>query len=350
MKKLLFIVPIFPKDTEDDTIVPFIYQFCDFFNKQYSSLEIEILTLKYPLINGAYTINGITVHSISGGFKNKLYTLITIFRGFIKGYKLLRKNKHDGILSFWYSDTALIGHLLKRFFGVKHYVWMQGQDVKSNNIYLKILRPKKDNLIVVGNNHNKLLNKYQKMKASKIANVAVVPDNFPELNINDRKIDIIGVGNLSSLKNYSLFVDIVSELKKTHKNINAIICGDGEEKQMLSDKVISLDLTKNIRLPGYLTNKKVKSLMNNSKILLHTSEFEGNSLVVQEALYSGCKVVSTIPLLNTVNNFYFEDSKSGKIKRINLLLNEKKPVVERVRHYKVEDTAKTIYSCFFDDT
>tara|TARA_B110000014_G_C20122190_1_gene595261 strand:- start:1508 stop:2560 length:1053 start_codon:yes stop_codon:yes gene_type:complete len=349
MKKLLFITPIFPKNINDDTIVPFIFQFCDFFNKKYPDIEIEIISLKYPFTNKPYIINNINVHPIAGGFKNKIHNSFTILKAIIKGITLFRKNKYDGILSFWYSDTALIATILNKIFKTKHYTWMQGQDIKSENFYIKTFKPKTTNLIVVGKNHNELLFKYQNIKAATIANVAVVPYNFPKINTSTRKIDILGVGNLSKLKNFNLFIEIIHKLKETNEKINVMICGDGEEMQILSDKIKYLDLENNITLTGYISNKKVRLLMNNCKLLLHTSNFEGNSLVIQEALYSGCKVISRIPLKENIKNFYYEEEKDKIIKLVNDIFSEKKIKHERIRYFKIEDTSEIIYSCFFND-
>ncbi|WP_405207433.1 glycosyltransferase [Aquimarina sp. LLG6339-5] len=346
-KKLLFITPLFPGNKDEDTIVPFIYQFCNYLDTNYNDLEIDVITLRYPIKKKEYNINSIKVYAIGGGFKTKLNSILVISKAFIKALKLFRRNDYDGILSFWYSDTAILGKLLRFIFRVKHFTWLQGQDVKANNKYFKLFRPSADQLIVVGKNHQKVLKKHWGITAKKIANVAVDTNTFPELNTGSRTIDIIGVGNLGALKNYSFFIEIIFELKKILNTINVVICGDGEEKEILTAKIDTLGLRENITLMGYVPNNEVRNLLNNSKLLLHTSQFEGNSMVVQEALYSGCKVISTFPLSENITNFFYEDNKVDLIKTSTGLLN-KKQEIQRVRHFKIEETAAVIYSCFFD--
>ncbi|WP_108803811.1 glycosyltransferase [Aquimarina sp. Aq107] len=346
-KKLLLITPLFPGNKDEDTIVPFIYQFCNYLDTNYNDLEIDVITLRYPIKKKEYNINSIKIYAIGGGFKTKLNSILVISKAFIKALKLFRRNDYDGILSFWYSDTAILGKLLKFIFRVKHFTWLQGQDVKANNKYFKLFRPSADQLIVVGKNHQKVLKKHWGITAKKIANVAVDTNTFPELNTGTRTIDIIGVGNLGALKNYSFFIEIIFELKKILNTINVVICGDGEEKEILTAKIDTLGLRENITLMGYVPNNEVRNLLNNSKLLLHTSQFEGNSMVVQEALYSGCKVISTFPLSENITNFFYEDNKVDLIKTSTGLLN-KKQEIQRVRHFKIEETAAVIYSCFFD--
>lgn len=345
-KKLLFIVPIFPKHMEDDTIVPFIFQFSLYFTNYYKDIDVDIISVRYPK-SKPYNIDKLSIFPIGVGFNKKNITVWALLKTILKGLHLFRKNKYDGILSFWYGETALSGKILGFIFKTKHFVWMQGQDVKLNNKYLKLTPFKPKNLIVVGRNHQRLLKKYWGINSEIVANVSVNPNSFPKLNTNKRPIDIIGVGNLSDLKNYSFFIDIIFELQKTFKNINVIICGNGEEMEKLSEKIERLKLNKNIKLLGYVSNKKIKKLMNESKLLLHTSKFEGNSLVIQEALYSGCQVISTIPLLEKIENFYFTNKKSDIIKQTNTLLNNSSQPIHRVRFFKIEETAKIIHSCFF---
>lgn len=345
-KKLLFIVPIFPKHLEDDTIVPFIFQFSLFFTNYYKNIDVHIISVRYPK-SKPYNINKLSIFPIGSGFNKKSLTVWSILKTIFKDFHLFRKNKYDGILSFWYGETALSGRILGFIFKTKHFVWMQGQDVKPNNKYLKLIPFNPKNLIAIGKNHQSLLKNYWKIDTKVVANVSVNPELFPGLNTDKRGIDIIGVGNLSHLKNFSFFIDIVFELQKTFKNINVIICGNGEEMEVLSKKIETLNLSKNIRLLGYVSNKKVKELMNDSKLLLHTSKFEGNSLAIQEALYSGCQVISTFPLMEKIDNFYCINKKSNIIKQAIFLLKPNNKPIKRVRFFKIEETAKIIHSCFF---
>jgi glycosyltransferase involved in cell wall biosynthesis len=348
-KRILFIIPIFPESIQDDTIVPFVFQFCAYFKQKYTEIDIDVLTLNYPINETKYIIEGITVYSLRGGFNGKIKNGLTLFRGIIKGIFLQRKNRYNGILSFWYSQPAIIGFILKKVFNLKHYIWMQGQDVKPENKYLRYFPPKPNELITLGKKHQELLYQFHNILAHKTADVALNPKGFPKLNTEKRNIDIIGVGNLGPIKNYSKFIDIIFELKKSFPNINTTICGGGEEKELLQNKIEKLNLTNNVKLLGYTSNASVRKLMSNSKILLHTSVFEGSPLVIQEALYSGCHVVSTIDLIKEekILRFYFCKEKKQISDVIISILNNNKSTVKRIKPFDIDDTAKIIYSLFF---
>ena len=345
-KRILCITPLFPESPQDDTVVPFIYQFIRHFRRQ-KNVEIEILTLYYPFKRSCLEFDGLVIHSIGGGFNKGLRNYWTFTVALAMAIQLYRKNRYDGVLSFWYGKTAIIGKVLKSFFKTKHFTWLQGQDVKSKNWYLKVFRPRTSEIFTVGKNHNDLLFKNHKLRSDLIANVAIDITAFPELNKTDRDIDLIGVGNLGPIKNYSFFIDIVFELKQRMGDVRAIICGGGEEMEALTKKIIDLGLTKNLELLGYQKNQKVRQLMNQSKIFLHTSKFEGNSMAIQEALYSGCSVVSTVPLREKVQNFHFiEDMETITKKLINLLQSQTQ--YSRVKPFEIEATADIIYSSFFE--
>lgn len=350
-KRLLFIIPIFPKSIDEDTIVPFIFQFCTFFQKKYPLVKIDVLTLEYPKHKKEYNINGIRVFTLKKSFKGKIGGFLQLLNAIKKGILLQNKYKYIGVLSFWYSKPAIIGHILKKIFKLNHYTWLQGQDIKPHNKYLKRFPPKEKELISLGFQQQQQLFVYHKIFVKKIANVAVDPNILPKLNIKNRDIDIIGVGNLGPIKNYTKFIDIVFELKKIYPNINTLICGDGEEKSSLQKKINELKLSDNIKLYGYVSNIDVRNLMNNSKIFLHTSIFEGNPFVIQEALFSGCNVASTIDISFDTNieieNFYFNEDINILASKINSVLSNNKQETKRVMPFDINNTAKTIYDSFF---
>lgn len=346
-KRLLFITPIFPRDLSEDTVVPFISQFTQQFG-EVKEVKIDVISLMYPFSSKPYKINNITVYPIGSGFKKAIKKIPSLCKAIYKGILLCRKNKYDGILCFWYRESALVGQILSKLFPKKMVIWMLGQDINKDNIYLKLLRIPKENLVLMSLQQSELFYENHKIKIDKIANVAINRVAFPELNNGERKIDILGVGNLGALKNYSLFVEILSKIE--NKNLNAVIIGNGEELEMLKAKANQLGLTENLNFTGALSHKKVLDYMNNAKVFLHTSKSEGGGTVLQEALYSGCKVVSTIAVekTETLENFYFSTNKEELSAKVSAYLNHP-GIPKRIEHFKMEDTISMIYHAFYRD-
>ncbi len=352
-RKLLFITPLFPTSKDEDTIVPFIFQFTERFRQEHPAIEIHVLALNYPLKKGTYTINGITVYALGGGFKKGIFSFYRLLKGLKKASQLYKKNKYVGIISFWYGTSAIIGNTLRSRFNVIHKTWLQGQDVKRNNWYFKLFPPKGNNLIAISKSQRELLQKNHGISTDHIANVCINEVRFPELNQGKRSIDIIGVGNLGPIKNYSKFLDVISLVHQSIPKLKVVICGDGEQKIALQKKIQKLSLHHTVELLGYVPNQKVKELLNSTSVFLHTSVFEGNPMVLQEALFSGCKVVSTFNIATDsedIRQFYYEKETSAlSNKIIDLLTNEFKNI-SRVHHFKMEDTLKTIHDLLLDNS
>ena len=86
--------------------------------------------------------------------------------------------------------------------------------------------------------------------------------------------------------------------------------------------------------------------MNNAKVFLHTSSYEGNATVLMEALYNGCKVISTRPLANQdVDNLTIKQTKDELVNAVlsNLKIEN---VAKRVVFNTMGQSAKNMLSLF----
>ncbi|BAO75191.1 glycosyltransferase [Winogradskyella sp. PG-2] len=346
-KRLLIITPIYARNQKDDTTVPFIKQFLDFFSQTYPEVNLEIVSMRYPFDKDQYHFKNITVHHLGGGFKKRINTIKLLFKTFFMAKKLHKNNTFDGVLSFWYGEAMLIGRLLKFFFNLPHFTWLQGQDVKYNNRFMRWFAPNPNHIIASGDLHNAILQKEHKFKASHIAPISLNTKDFPPLNTFVRKIDILGVGNLGPIKNYNRFIKLIDKIKHFFPKIKAVIHGEGELKIELEKQIIELGLADNITLTGMYSNSEVRKSMNNTKVFLHTSIFESGPLVIHEALYSGCKVISTIAVSPIQpKKFCFSQNDDELVQFLIDALYDN-DILQRVLVNNISDTAKTIYNCFF---
>jgi glycosyltransferase involved in cell wall biosynthesis len=113
---------------------------------------------------------------------------------------------------------------------------------------------------------------------------------FSALNY-DRTIDILGVGSLISIKNYTAFIDIIESVAASFPDLNCKIVGEGSQRAGIERLISEKKLQNNIILAGKLEYKSVAEEMLKANILLHTSKFEGQALVITEALAAGLNVV-----------------------------------------------------------
>lgn len=71
------------------------------------------------------------------------------------------------------------------------------------------------------------------------------------------------------------------------------VYGDGGQLAELRSQTISHKLENKLFFHGWTASDVLKSKLKNSKVLLQTSNYEGMSVAVMEALASGCKIVSS---------------------------------------------------------
>lgn len=148
------------------------------------------------------------------------------------------------------------------------------------------------------------------------------------VNSNDclKKYDIVCVARLTSQKNPSKFINLINRLKADNKNIKAIWVGDGPLKDECLLLCKQLNLSNNIDFVGFKNNPY--NYMNNSKVFVLTSDWEGFGLVAFEAITLGLPaVVSNVGgLPSIVKNSCGKlcDNLSDFEIEINRLLNDEK--------------------------
>jgi len=322
---LILVTPGFPKDEQDTTCLPAFQQFALSVKEQYPNIQLVIIAFQYPFIARKYEWHGIEVISIGGKNRPKLFRLLT----WMKAYRTLQRIKRNrpvlGLLSLWITECALVSKYFAKKNNLKHYMWLIGQDAKTSNQYVKRIKAKGTEIIAMSDFLKEEFYKNHKEMPFMVAENGVNPSAFPDLNTEHRSIDVLGVGSFIKLKNYRLFIEIIGDLKQQFPHIKALLAGAGEEEQDLKTYVTELNLQDTIEFAGLLDHRAVFEVMNRSKVFLHTSDYEGNSTVLMEALYSGCYTFSTCPLSNSGTNHLqicktradFVTQMAGKLKQQN---------------------------------
>ncbi|KAA3437578.1 glycosyltransferase [Rufibacter hautae] len=184
------------------------------------------------------------------------------------------------------SKSGLLGRLACRLAGIKNVIYTpNGAPFLSNdNPVLNLL------LKQVERFGNKMggkvvccsaseLAEYQKLGiAATYINNGVAIGNSKLSIVNrgvDRKFTVITTGRIETQKNPALFNSIASFLED-YDQIEFIWAGDGQARNLLNSK--------NITVTGWLGPKAVMDLVSSADIFISTSQFEGLSFSVLEAL------------------------------------------------------------------
>ena len=164
-----------------------------------------------------------------------------------------------------------------------------GQDAYSNTWFHKLLNNKHTTIVTLSEKHHETLLKHHSL-SSKIIPWGIQISNFPDLQQNT--IDILGVGSLNKIKNYTLFIQLIAKLVPSFPNLKVELIGDGIEKSSIEFLIRTHHLQNHVQLLGKLSRDIVLQKMAQSRILLHTSSYESFGFVFIEALYSGMHIVS----------------------------------------------------------
>lgn len=153
---------------------------------------------------------------------------------------------------------------------------------------------------------NSIKDLYKKEPAATIFNGI----DLPAISVKEKKFDFICVARFSKQKNHMLLLMAFSEFVEKHKTAKLLLVGEGELEEGCKRFVIKNKLEKNIFFYGASNN--ALELMNESKIFVLSSLYEGNPISILEAMSLGLPIVAPsvggIPdvVVNDENGLLFE--------------------------------------------
>jgi len=168
-----------------------------------------------------------------------------------------------------------------------------------------------------------------------------------------KEYDLITAAELIPGKRIDMFLEVVAGLKKSGMNPKAVILGEGPLKACLESLAKTLGLSDAVHFAGFHPN--IEDYLNKSRIFLMTTESEGLSLAVLEAMACG-----VVPVVSNVGDLSdaVKDGVNGRLiakddteafrEAVYKLLNNKetyelfsKNAVETIRkHYAIQNAAE----------
>ncbi len=286
---VLLLTPGFPEDEEDFLCTPPLQDFILKYLKVFPNTKFSIIAFQYPYDRKDYKWNGIEVHSAGG--KNSKLNKLFVWKAVITKAKTINKNfPINSIHSLWFGECAMIGNYLSKYFNLNHICTLMGQDVRSSNYYLKFIDKNKMRIISLSQNQS---NEFYKITKRKVDDEIFWGIDNQEYDIDTiRDIDLLAVGSLIPLKNYSLFIKTVAEIVKEFPRIVCKLVGNGPDFLTLKTMAAQYGVDNNIEFTGLISRKEIFRLMKQSKIFVHPSKFEGSGFVFAEALANGMNIVS----------------------------------------------------------
>ncbi|MBX2943815.1 MAG: glycosyltransferase [Cyclobacteriaceae bacterium] len=130
-----------------------------------------------------------------------------------------------------------------------------------------------------------------------VSHCEVIPCGIPTSSFTSsepKKDQIAWVGRLSRYQKRAQDIPAVwNAVNDESKNVTLKIAGHGDFSIQLEQYIKTQNQPDRIVASGWISPHEVRQLLAESKVFLQTSDFEGMSVALMEALASGCTVVTT---------------------------------------------------------
>lgn len=207
----------------------------------------------------------------------------------------IRKDDSDAYIAFLPLATYLLLSMKKEIRSPVMFSIRISPEEEYRPCYMKLLAwkymPKADGIVFQTDAQR------QYFKKIRVRSCAVIPNSLTEAFLNQRadagekKKRIISVGRLNRQKNIPLLIGAFSEIADEFPMYDLYIFGEGEERERLEQLIFKQGLENRVYLPG--VKKNIKEELVQSEIFVMSSDYEGISNALLEALSVGLPSVAT---------------------------------------------------------
>lgn len=340
----MILTPGWAASETDSTCLPMQQEMVQIINRIFPQLKVVILSFQYPYESKTYQWFGNKVFSFNGRNRGGLQRLLLRRKINRVLHTIAVQKKIVGLLSFWYGECAAVGENFARKNGHKHKCWLLGQDARVGNKYPKRLSLKENVLIALSDFIQEEFERNYRIKPLFVLPPGVTPYSSDAMK---KDIDLLAVGSLIPLKQFSIFLEVVAAIKKQKPDVKAVLIGEGPERSLLQDLVDKRNLKENVLLLGKLSHPEVLTYMHRTKLFLHPSSYEGFGVVCLEALMCGAKVLSFVkPMKLPISNWSVVSTKEEMIEMAVAMLSDKNLVYEKTVVFSMEEVVTKLMGLY----
>jgi len=117
----------------------------------------------------------------------------------------------------------------------------------------------------------------------------------------EKKFDLIYCGYMDQNKQVDIILDAFISLQKNYPDLTMVLVGDGPERKALEEKIIHASHQNQVAFVGKQPYEAIPKFLNQSKIFVMASTFEGLPVAMLEALSCGLPVV--VPNVGDIKDF-----------------------------------------------
>lgn len=205
-----------------------------------------------------------------------------------------------------------------------------------------------DGLVCVSNTLTKQIKDKFDVDAQVIPNI--VDTTVFQYDAKRKKTDgftFVSVANLNALKRITFLVEVFADITKEFSHVKLILVGDGPEKNDIMEKIVQLNLEKNIFLMGQQNRKAIRNIFDRSDCFVLPSAVETFGVAYIEAMASGLPVIATKcggpeDFVNESNGVLVEvDNREA-------LYQAMKQMIEHIKEYDSENISEMIIDKYLD--
>lgn len=148
-----------------------------------------------------------------------------------------------------------------------------------------------DAVVLQTTNNKNYFDSTVKRKGVVIPNPINMDDYLGYANKQKKEDIIVSVGRLQPQKNQKMLIDVFNSIKDRYPELKLVIYGEGSYRSELEKHISELKLTDKVLLPG--KEKDIFNKISSAKAFVMTSNYEGMSNALIEAMCLGLPVIST---------------------------------------------------------
>ena len=293
--RILLLTPGFPANEQDSLCIPPLQLMLRELSVQYPDLEVTVLTLHYPVETQRYRWQGIEVRALGRANHRWPLRLVDLVRARRLAERLHAEQPFTHVHALWLTDAALVASSISRSWCCPLNITAMGQDVLPTNRYLHRLTRGAARLVTISDRAAVILEQSTGKSADHVIPWGIEPPSDVLPGSDARPIDMLGVGSLIDVKQWSLLLEVCGRLAANDRNdrtYRTVLVGDGPLRAPLEAEARERGLADSLIFTGELPRAEVLRLMEKARVLLHPSRFEGQGFVFSEALSRGMSIVS----------------------------------------------------------
>jgi glycosyltransferase involved in cell wall biosynthesis len=283
---IALLTPGFPADEQDSGCIPALQDYVRALAARRPDWRIHVLAQHYPFTRRPYDWHGVRVIPIGGSNRRWPVSLMDRMR-LISALRHL--GRIDLIHAFWLGDTAAAAAGHARRVGIPLVVTLMGQEVRRHSRWHRLISQPGVATVAVSDYQRQIMTQSGGPPIG-----CVIPWGVDAMEIQEsrRNIDVLGVGNLISVKDPFGFIRVIAQVVTKVPNLQARWLGGGPLLEPARALTKAMGIDRNLQFTGAIARPDVLSTMARSRVLLHTAEFESFAMVMAEARVHGATVVS----------------------------------------------------------